>query len=143
MSAPGVPVADRLRRIASVWLARPLSETSDPARSASVAQRLGTLAAITDTAAVDALADALSGGAPMPPAVADRLTRGLGLPDGTLDPDTDFAPVEHDLVRRYLGARGVVDIRSCRGPLGRSALLMLVGLVDRYATGPAGAGAGT
>ncbi len=100
MSAPGVPVADRLRRIASVRLARPLSETSDPARSASVAQRLGTLAAITGTAAVDALADALSGGAPMPPAVADRLTRGLGPPDGTLDPDTDFA-------------RGVATIEHC------------------------------
>ncbi|MDQ4119570.1 MAG: hypothetical protein M3235_21810 [Actinomycetota bacterium] len=138
MTAPDVPVADRLRRIASVRLARPLPELSDPTQ---VAVRLGAVAdpPLADAATVGALADALSGAADaLPATVADRLTSGLGLPGGALDTGAEFEPVEVALLREFLDHRGVVDVRSCRGGHGRSALLGLVGLVDRCATGPAG-----
>ena len=140
MQVRGVPIGERLRRIATIRLARPLPELPDPAWAAGVAGRLGAIAdpPVTEPGTLAPLAGALSGAVDtLPTAVAGRLASALRLPAGALDPDTDFAAVEHALLREYLGDRGVVDVRSCRGRRGRPALLGLVGLVDRCATGPA------
>lgn len=134
-----VPLAARLGRVASVRLGRSLPDVTDPSNAPDVAAALGAIAEppVTDAATLGLLADAL-GGAALPEPVAMRLASGLGLPPGSLDAGTDFSAVERDLLREFLDGRGVVDIRSCRGGRGRTALLQLLGLVD--GAGPAGTG---